>query len=434
MHRLLTIGLLVVCPPVFAQEAPSFRGDAAHTGIYNAAGATEFHKIKWQFHSGGQIVSSPVVAANTVYFGSNDHYLYALDVATGAEKWKFKTEGRVPSTPAVANGLVFFLSYDSDFYAVDAATGTLKWKFSTGGERRFAAKHIHGMEPAAETMPDPFDFFLSSPAVAGGLVYFGSSDGNVYALEAATGALKWKFKTGDVVHSSPAVADGTVYVGSWDTYLYALDAATGKEKWRFKTGEDHEIYNQVGIQASPAVAGGIVYFGCRDSKFYAVDANSGKQLWAFDNKTSWVINSPAVRDGKVYFATSDTGLFHAVDAKTGALLYTLEFNHWPMFSSPAIAGNLLYLGSHQGRLLAIDLASQKLFWKFETDGAQANGPALTKPDGAPNYAVAFLDSFYDDIVAGIRKMQTNGMVLSSPAVSGDAVIFGSTDGNLYAVQ
>src|SRR6266700_5111927 len=123
----------------------------------------------------------------------------------GAEKWKFKTDGRVPSTPAVANGAVFFLSYDSNFYAVDAASGALKWKFATGGERRFAAKHLHGMEPAGETMPDPFDFFLSSPAVAGGIVFFGSSDTNVYALDAANGALKWKFKTGDVVHSSPAL-------------------------------------------------------------------------------------------------------------------------------------------------------------------------------------------------------------------------------------
>src|SRR5258707_13767286 len=157
-----------------------------------------------------------------------------MDLATGAEKWKFKTGGRIPSSPAIANGLVYFLSYDGNFYAVDEASGKVKWKYATGGERRFAAKHLHGMEPAAETMPDPFDFYLSSPAVAGGLVYFGSSDSNVYALDAGSGTLQWKFKTGDVVHSSPAVTDGTLFIGSWDTYLYALDAANGKEKWRSK--------------------------------------------------------------------------------------------------------------------------------------------------------------------------------------------------------
>ena len=434
MRRLLILGLFIACPSVFAQDAGMFRSDAARSGVYGAPGVPAFHKIKWQFHTGGQIFSSPVVALDAVYFGSNDHYVYALDFATGAEKWKFKTGGRVPSTPAVANGLVYFLSYDSHFYALEAATGALKWKFATGGERRFAAKHIHGIEPAAETMPDPFDFFLSSPLVAGGLVYFASSDSNVYALDAATGAAKWKFKTADVVHSSPAIADGTIFIGSWDTYLYALDAATGKEKWRFKTGDDHEIYNQVGIQSSPAVAGGLVYFGCRDANFYALDANTGKQLWAFNNKGSWVINSPALRDGKVYFATSDTGLLQALDAKSGAPLFTVDFNHWPMFSSPAISGNMLYLGSHQGRLLAIDLTTQKLAWSFETEESKKNAPALTDPKGAPNYEAAFADSFYDDIVSGIQKMFSVGAMLSSPAVSGDTVLVGSADGNLYAIM
>ena len=434
MPKLLIAAMLILCSPALPQETASFRGNAEHTGVYSEPGAATFHKIKWQFHTGGKIFSSPAVAGGTVYFGSNDHFLRAVDLETGAEKWKFETGSRIPSSPAAANGLVYFLSYDSNFYALDATTGALKWKFRTEGERRFAAKHIHGIEPASETMPDPFDFFLSSPAVSNGVVYFGSSDSNLYALDAATGAVKWKFKTGDVVHCSPAVWGGTIFVGSWDTFLYALDAATGKEKWRFKTGEDHAIYNQVGIQASPAVADGVVYFGCRDSNFYALDATSGKQLWSFSNKGSWVISSAANRDGKVYFATSDTGLFHAVDARSGALLFSVDFNHWPMFSSPAIAGNMLYLGSHQGRLLAIDLAAQKLAWSFDTEPFKTNGPALTDSKGAPNYSAAFADSFYDDIVAGLQKMSSVGMILSSPAVSGETVLFGSADGNLYAIM
>jgi|SRR5215467_1447896 len=446
MRFLLAVCLLVLCPAAPAQNAAApggsepgsssatFRGDPAHTGIYNQPGVTAFHKVKWQFQTKAQIVSSPVVSQNTVYFGSNDHRLYAIGLEQGEKKWEFKSEGRVASSPAVSNGLVYFLSYDSNFYALDATTGSLRWKFKTDGERRFIAKHLHGMEPAAEPVPDPFDFYLSSPVVADGTVFFGSGDSNVYALDAASGALKWKFKTGDVVHASPAFAYGTVFVGSWDTYFYALDAATGKEQWRFKTGEDHEIFNQTGLQASPAVADGIVYFGCRDSKFYALDAKSGKQLWAFSNKGSWVINSAAIKEGRVYFATSDTGLLRALDAKTGAEIFTLDFNHWPMFSSPAIAGNLIYLGSHQGRLLAIDANAKKLAWYFETEAAKTNGPALTDPKGAPNYQAVFHDNFYDDIVVGLQKMLTVGVILSSPSVAGDTILFGSTDGNLYALQ
>jgi outer membrane protein assembly factor BamB len=77
------------------------------------------------------------------------------------------------------------------------------------------------------------------------------------------------------VHTSPALAEGLVFIGSWDTYFYALDAATGAEKWRFKTGDDAVIHNQTGIQSSAAIANGVVYFGCRDSKLYALDILTG---------------------------------------------------------------------------------------------------------------------------------------------------------------
>jgi outer membrane protein assembly factor BamB len=70
-------------------------------------------------------------------------------------------------------------------------------------------------------MPDPWDLFISSPTVVDGVVYFGSGDNHVYAFDAATGALNWKFKTGNVVHASPTVVNGVVFIGSFDTYFYA---------------------------------------------------------------------------------------------------------------------------------------------------------------------------------------------------------------------
>ena len=381
MKRFFLLALLASSLPTLAQDV-MFRGNPEHTGVYGAAGVPKFTGVKWQFHTQGQILSSPAIAGDKLYFGSSDHSLYALDLATGALKWKFKSAGRITSSPAVSAGVVYFGSFDGNFYAVDAATGQLKWKFQTGGERRFAAKHLHGAEPAAETMPDPFDFYLSSPVVWNGGVYFGSGDTNVYALEAASGNLKWKFKTGDVVHGSPAISDGDLYVGSWDSYFYALDASSGKEIWRFKTGEDPDIHNQVGIQSSAAVADRVVYFGCRDSKFYAVDAATGKERWSFSNKGSWVISSPAMVDGRVYFATADTGLLHAFDAKSGAPLFSLDLKHWPMFSSPAIAGGTLYIGTHQGRLNAIDLKTQKVARAFETEDSKKNAATYTKSDGS----------------------------------------------------
>jgi outer membrane protein assembly factor BamB len=434
MVRRSLLATLLFTLTALAQDAAMFRGNLAHTGVYNATGVPKFSQVKWKFHTDGQVISSPAVVNGMAIFGSTDGNLYAVDLESGTQKWKLFTGVRVTSSPAVENGVVYFGSYSGRFYAVDAVTGKLKWKFQTEGEKRFEGKHLHGSEPAAEIMPDPFDFYLSSPALWGGAVYFGSGDGNVYGLDVATGTLKWKFKTGDVVHASPAISDGTLFIGSWDSYFYALDAASGKEKWRFKTGEDHNIFNQVGIQSSAAVMDGVVYFGCRDSNFYALDARTGEKRWAFNNKGSWVITSPAVQDGKVYFATSDTATVYALDAKAGTPIFSIKFASWPLFSSPAIAGGMLYIGSHQGKLIAIDLASHKPVWTFETDASRQNGPALTKPDGTPNYEAAFADNFYENMVIGVSKMMTVGAMLSSPVVVNNVIYVGSTDGFLYALM
>jgi eukaryotic-like serine/threonine-protein kinase len=210
----------------------------AHTGTYRDDGPRQFHRVKWKFQTGDRIVSSP-------------------------------------------------------------ETGTTRWKLSTGGERRFEPKGLHGLQPKNQTIADPFDVYLSSAVVAAGTAFFGSGDGNVYALDALSGNLKWMFRTGNVVHASPAYADGVVFFGSWDSYLYAVDASTGQEKWRFQGGEDPVIHNQVGFQSSPAVVNGVVYTDCRDSNLYAIDAATGREKWRFNNGGSWVITSPAVRSCRI---------------------------------------------------------------------------------------------------------------------------------------
>jgi outer membrane protein assembly factor BamB len=101
----------------------------------------------------------------------------------------------------------------------------------------------------------------SSAAVVKGVVYVGSNDRNVYALNAATGAKLWSFTTGNEVYSSPALAHNVVYVGSENGDVYALNAASGANLWSFHTG------NQV--FASPVVVNGVVYVGSGDGKMYA---------------------------------------------------------------------------------------------------------------------------------------------------------------------
>jgi outer membrane protein assembly factor BamB len=416
-----------------SQAQSMFRGDPAHSGVYAGQGPRQFHRVKWKFPTGNRIVSSPVMDNKKVYFGSDDGNVYAVDAKSGHEIWRRTTRGPVPSTPAVAAGIVYFISYDGNFYALNAETGALKWKFATGGERRFEAKGLHGMQPKNQTIADPFDIYLSSPVVADGMVYFGSGDGYLYALDAATGDLRWKFKTGDVVHASPAYVNGVVFVGSWDSYFYAVDAKTGKEKWRFHGGEDPLIHNQVGFQSSPAVIDGTVYTGCRDAQVYALDAATGKEKWRFDNALSWVITSPAVTRGKVFFATSDSSLYHVADAVTGKSLVRQQGKAY-MFSSPAIAGDAAFIGVMNGTLEARDANTGELLWDYQTDASKQNNGWVLTADRKFNQPLLFFDNWFEAPLLAQDRQLSVGSIFSSPLVANGVVYFGSTDGFLYALE
>jgi outer membrane protein assembly factor BamB len=345
----------------------------------------------------------------------------------------FFTKGPVPSTPAISGGLVYFAGYDGNFYAVDARTGHLKWKFATGGERRFEAKNLHGMLPKNQTFADAFDVFLSSPVVADGTVYFGSGDGNIYALDGHSGALRWKYATGDVVHASPAYAGGTIFVGSWDSYFYALDAATGKLKWRYHGGEDPTIHNQVGFQSSPTVVNGVVYTGCRDSNVYALDAVSGVEKWKFSNQGSWVNSTPAVVNGKVIFGTSDSSLLHIVDAASGKSLVKQQLKAY-VFSSPGLADGVIYLGILNGTLEARSLETGELLWDYRTEASRENSGWALTADRRFNSGLLFPSPWRETTIIGQSIQNSVGPFYSSPLVVNGVVYVGSGDGYLYAIE
>ena len=419
-------GIVATVPPAM------FRGGPEHLGVYDSSSPT-LASVAWKFQTGGRVVSSPVVAGDAVYFGSHDGHLYSVDRRDGALRWKFATQGPVASSPAVANGLAIASSVDGKIYAVDAASGTMKWTFATEGERRFTAPGIHGAIPRTERMPDPFDMFLSSPTVVGETVYIGSGDSHVYALDLQTGRARWRFKTGDVVHASPAVSQGVVYIGSWDRNMYAIDAESGRELWRFQTGNDTVIYNQIGIASSAAVANGTVFFGARDGHFYAVDARTGRLLWKHDNRMGWTIASPAVRDGVVYFPTSDGTRFKALDAATGAVKFDLQ-NKAVSFSSPALVNNLAYYGSSDGWLQAVDVRTGAMHARFQSDGSKRNGAEFTDSTGRLLTGRMYPDRTLEGLIVGLRTMFTLGSFVSSPSVADGVLYIGSTDGQVYAIR
>jgi len=162
----------------------------------------------WSFPTGGAISSSPAIGSDgTIYVGSNDNKLYAIDWDKGTQEWAYETGGAITSSPAIANDETIFVgSNDRNLYAI-TPTGIRLW---------------------VSIAPD--NAITSSPAIgADGFIYFGSDDTKLYAVNPNNGIAKWSFSTEGPVKSSPAiVADGTagiIYVGSEDKKLYAVSCA-----------------------------------------------------------------------------------------------------------------------------------------------------------------------------------------------------------------
>ncbi len=343
--------------------------------------AAEIGQLKWRFPTTEMPMrSSPAIGTDgTVYIGSWDRNVYALDGRTGAKKWSFATGNVVDSSPAIGvDGTVYIGSWDGNVYALDGATGAKKWSFGTDH--------------------DIFDVQRSSPAVGSdGTVYIGLMDHRVYALDGVTGAKKWSYLTDGEVYSSPALGtDGMVYIGSWDGNVYAFDGATGAKKWNYTTGGM--------VDSSPAVGSdGTVFIGSGDGNVYALDGATGAKKWNYTTGRAVSYSSPAIgTDGTVYIGSCD-GNVYALDGATGAKKWSYTTGGI-VDSSPAIGmDGTVYIGSgyEDNCVYALDTATGAKKWSYGTSG---NG------------------------------VWTGG-VSSSPTIGADGTVyFGSNVGTLYAVQ
>jgi outer membrane protein assembly factor BamB len=430
--------LLSLLPRIaFAQPSTTtFHADTRHTGVYTTKNYSAFAGLKWKFKTNGKIFSSPAVSNGVAYIGSEDNSLYAINIKTGKLLWEFCTGGAVHSSPSVNNNKVCFGSYDGYYYALDARTGKLLWKFKTGGEKKVGAKGLWTMQPKEDYMDDLYDFFLSSPIFSpnGSTLYFGSSDGKLYAVNALTGKLKWHFKTGGLIHTTPALYNGKLYFGSWDTCFYAVDATTGKLAWKFKTGVQPVYHVLEGIQASATCSNGMVYFGSRDDFFYALNAATGRLDWKYAADNSWVLTTAAVQNGVVYIGTSDTYLLLAFNAKTGKQLFKYKVNGY-VYSSPALSATTVFLGDFTGKLFAVNAKNGKLSDTYTTPGRDKNAAAVLKKDTLDfGYLMqGYNNALYSTSVYVMDKFYTLGPIVSSPVINNGIIYFGSADGYLYAV-
>lgn len=231
--------------------------------------------------------------------------------------WQFKTGGPISASPVIANGILYIGSADGKLYALNAKEWEIKWVFNAKSAVRYSA------------------------AVWGGRVYFSTRDNMFYALDAKTGDLLWEFKTKGWMDSPPVVFNRTVYTGAYPARIYMLDAITGKlksERRRAVTingveygcvnAEFRPVFPQyntnlwrkytAGSESYPITANGFVYIGAGNGKIHAIDVASKTEVWS--HQVAGAVNAaPAIADGVLYAASTDGSIYAYANATESRL-------------------------------------------------------------------------------------------------------------------
>ncbi|HEV3300603.1 MAG TPA: PQQ-binding-like beta-propeller repeat protein [Planctomycetaceae bacterium] len=273
-------------------------------------------------------------------------------------------------------------------------------------------------------------------AVVGGQVYLPCLNGQLLSVDRLTGKPQWSYRSIESTNpndfapgfkAAPTVSIDTVYVGDEEGNLHAVDRKNGKLKWKFTTGNE--------IAGSVALVGENIIFGSHDSFLYCLKASDHSVVWKFQTE-NFVNCSTAIEGNYTFIAGCDTKV-RVIDIREGKEVYEVPLGEGAyLIASPAVMGNMLYVGTHDGRVVGVDWKAQRVVWTF-IDEAH---PLEYRSSAAVTDKFVILGG-YDkklhclDRATGkeVWNFPTRGHVESSPAVVGERVFFGSGDGNVYAV-
>lgn len=319
-------------------------------------------------------------------------------VGSPIEVWTYHANGPVSRSPAVVDGMVYLQGGTGEVTALDATTGEVRWQ-------------------NAETNAGE-----NTPTVVGETLYLTNVDGQLIALDRATGAEKWRFAETISSESLPTVVDGVIYVGSEDGAVYAIDANTGSEKWRAQaTG---------GIFRSLSIRDDVIYFGTMNGHVEARNLVGGSPIWQVTGPDpEQTIGAPAIAEG-IVFAGLAPG-YSALDAKTGEVLWSSA----PIEGSIAnAAGNGLLISAREdGVVHAYDVKTGEERWTFATGAKVQAAPAII---GDTIYAASFNHSLYAlDAATGQEQwtFDLDGTAIYGPSVADGMLYIGTDAGTLYAI-
>lgn len=238
----------------------------------------------------GSVVGNPVLVKDTLYIGSSDGRVYALDAVYGEKKWEFDTGGKIWTTPAVSDGVVYVSNYAKQLYAISAEDGKELW-------------------------PKPIELpaaIASSPVVSDGKVFFGTFDQFLYAVSSSDGKEVWKFKGGGWFWATPLVKDGVVYAGCLDHKLYARDASTGKELWQFEADSS--------IVSPPVLVANVLIVCSESGSLYMREVDNGMPVHD-PIPIGHSVMAPLYTDGKMVYAHARDDNVYCVDIQSGQMAW-----------------------------------------------------------------------------------------------------------------
>jgi eukaryotic-like serine/threonine-protein kinase len=296
-----------------------------------------------QGSTGALIYSSPVVSEEYVYiatYSGNDGQLYALYLEDRVAGEIGKTYppvqgegiGKVVGNMVFDEDTIYLTSSKGTVYAIDAEYVVLRWEAQITEER-----------------------IWTSPAVSDGVVYIGSYDGKLHALDAGDGSILWEKELPSPMASSPVCHDNVLLYGAFDRYLYALDKTTGDILWKFK-GDNW-------FWAAPVVQDNTIYAACLDNKVYAIDITTGNEVWKFDAGDK-IVSRPVIA-GNQLVVVSESGELYSLDAGNGSLLKQVTIDAEvmaPLFTD----GNTVYVHARNYTVYAIDLQEARIIWELNT--------------------------------------------------------------------
>lgn len=330
----------ITSSPLFYENVIYFGSDDGKLYAVSAQGG----EMKWSFDAGSEIRSSPMITSSeTVVFQSHDGIVYALDAKDGNVSWIFKSgavQGQsemdqwdyYDASASVDGDSIYIGSANGILYALQADSGALLWQFKAGAPIKATAAHDEERVYAGDwngklyavnkkdgklsweyqTKPNMHHKAIqSTPWVHDGVVYLGGRNFSFYALDAAKGTVLWEQPEPAWV-ASPVYADGKLLAGNSNgTFMEAVEPDTGSMLWKFMLDSN--------VLAAPAVADGLVYFGSgyayetssREEFLYAIELDTGALRWKIP--IDKMQTTPVVQGDMIYYTGFDKAL-HAVRA------------------------------------------------------------------------------------------------------------------------